>query len=383
VAFFPDCYEQTNGVARTSRALVAAAATHGVPVLCVRAGPSTASSADGQGGTLTIARGPVAFPLARDLRHDFLLWRHSKRVLKAVRAFRADVVHITGPSDVGQLGALVAHQLALPLVGSWHTNLHDFAAWRAEKRLGALPSAVRSSIAESIRRSALWATLQFYRRPRVLMAPNQELVDFLRCQTGKPTYLMHRGVDTTLFSPAKRTRDPADRTFLFGFVGRLASEKNVRLLSCIERALLAAGHGHFRFLIVGDGSERGWLERHMIHADFAGVLHGDALARAYADIDLLIFPSETDTFGNVVQESLAAGTPALVSSVGGPKFIVRPGVSGFIASDASAFIAAAATAMTCREPHRHMRAAARQQALHASWDKVFDEVVHAYEVARQ
>jgi glycosyltransferase involved in cell wall biosynthesis len=119
----------------------------------------------------------------------------------------------------------------------------------------------------------------------------------------------------------------------------------------------------------------------MLHADFAGVLHGEALARAYADIDLLIFPSETDTFGNVVQEAFASGTPAVVSSVGGPKFIVRPGVSGFVESDAEGFITAAMTAMTCGERHRRMRDAARRQALGASWDKVFDEVVHAYDVA--
>ena len=118
------------------------------------------------------------------------------------------------------------------------------------------------------------------------MAPNLELVEFLRRETGKPTYLMRRGVDTMLFSPTKR--DAADGTFRFGYVGRLSSEKNVRLLPAIERALVAAGHTHFQFLIVGEGSERRWLEQQMTHADFLGVLRGEALARAYANMDLLI-----------------------------------------------------------------------------------------------
>src|SRR5712691_11102227 len=138
---------------------------------------------------------------------------------------------------------------------------------------------------------------------------------------------MRRGVDTTLFSPTKR--DVRDGTFRFGFVGRLSREKNVRLLPRLEQALLAAGHAQFRFLIVGEGVERPLLDQQMQCADFTGVLHGESLARAYANMDLLVFPSETDTFGNVVQEALASGTPALVSSGGGPKFIVRPGISGF------------------------------------------------------
>jgi len=173
----------------------------------------------------------------------------------------------------------------------------------------------------------LWATLQFYRLPDVLLEPNLELVEFLHRQTGTPTFLMRRGVDTTLFSPTKR--DVRDGTFRFGFVGRLSREKNVRLLPRLEQALLAAGHAQFRFLIVGEGGERPLLDRQMQCADFTGVLHGESLARAYANMDLLVFPSETDTFGNVVQEALASGTPALVSSGGGPKFIVRPGISGF------------------------------------------------------
>jgi glycosyltransferase involved in cell wall biosynthesis len=119
----------------------------------------------------------------------------------------------------------------------------------------------------------------------------------------------------------------------------------------------------------------------MTHADFAGTLHGEALARAYAAMDLLVFPSETDTFGNVVQEALASGTPALVSNYGGPKFIVRPGVTGFVARDDRGFIEAAEEAMRDRCGHLRMRAAARQQALGSSWDRVLDEVVVAYAAA--
>jgi glycosyltransferase involved in cell wall biosynthesis len=215
--------------------------------------------------------------------------------------------------------------------------------------------------------------------PSVLMAPNLELIELLHRETGKPTYLMRRGVDTTLFSPTKRDTD--DGAFRFGFVGRLSIEKDVRLLPSLERALIAAGHSRFRFVIVGEGSERRWLERQMTHADFTGELHGESLARAYANMDLLVFPSRTDTFGNVVQEALASGTPALVSGYGGPKFIVRAGVSGLVAADDRGFLDAAQAVMADHERHQRMRVAARRQALGASWDSVLDEVVEAYAAA--
>src|SRR5712692_10642066 len=179
VAFFPDAFHEANGVARTSRALVAAAAKRGLPFLCIHAGPVTKWAPEGAGARLEIARGPISFALEHDLRHDLLLWRHRTRVLDTVRAFKADVVHITGPSDVGQLGAYVADRLNLPLVGSWHTNIHDFAAWRIGKQLGFLPRWSRRHLANWSRRAALWAVLQFYRMPSVLMAPNPELVELL------------------------------------------------------------------------------------------------------------------------------------------------------------------------------------------------------------
>ena len=90
------------------------------------------------------------------------------------------------------------------------------------------------------------------------------------------------------------------------------------------------GVGGVRFLIVGHGSEEAALRRELHEAEFAGVLRGEALAQAYANMDVLVFPSHTDTFGNVVLEALASGVPAVVTPDGGPKFIVRDGETGFV-----------------------------------------------------
>src|SRR5260370_38854670 len=135
---------------------------------------------------------------------------------------------------------------------------------------------------------------------------------------------MQRGVETDLFSPAKRDRTGGP--FTLGFVGRLQIEKNVRFLATIEKALQKAGQTDYRFLIVGDGSEREWLMANLRQADFPGVLTGEALARAYANMDLFVFPSYTDTFGNVILEAKPSGVPAGGTAGGGPKFRGESGV---------------------------------------------------------
>ena len=136
--------------------------------------------------------------------------------------------------------------------------------------------------------------------------------------------------------------------------------------------------GGVRFLIVGHGSEEASLRANLHHADFAGVLRGADLARAYANMDLLVFPSHTDTFGNVVLEALASGVPAIVTPDGGPKFIVREGATGFVAED-NAFASAIAMLARDRTLLAKMRASAREHALTCSWDAVFDRVYAGYQ----
>jgi phosphatidylinositol alpha 1,6-mannosyltransferase len=101
-------------------------------------------------------------------------------------------------------------------------------------------------------------------------------------------------------SPGKSQARPEDRDHVLGFVGRLSIEKNVTLLAQVQEELEAMGHKSFRFLIVGHGAEEGWLRDGMPRAEIPGVLKGEALSTAYANMDLFVFPSHTDTFGNVV-----------------------------------------------------------------------------------
>jgi glycosyltransferase involved in cell wall biosynthesis len=189
---------------------------------------------------------------------------------------------------------------------------------------------------------------------------------------------MPRGVDAELFHPARRNRRSEDRDQVLGFVGRLSVEKNVSLLARVQEELERLGHGSFRFLIVGHGKEDSWLRERLPRAEFTGVLHGEALSEAYANMDLFVFPSHTDTFGNVVLEALASGVPAVVTPDGGPKTVVRDGETGRVVPDEEF---AAAVSAILRDPAKHaeMRQAARTYALTASWDSVFEGVYAGYQ----
>jgi glycosyltransferase involved in cell wall biosynthesis len=310
---------------------------------------------------------------------DPLFMRHKSRVEGILQMFKPDVVHITGPSDIGLLGAFLASRLHIPLVASWHTNLHEFGAKRLAKMISFMPDAPRGNVTDWSERKMLDICGWFYRHARVLLAPNQELIDMLTSMTGRQTFLMQRGADTVLFDPVKRHR--TDDAFTLGFVGRITPEKSVRFLVEIEKALIGAGLTNYRFLVVGDGSERAWLEANLKRAEFAGVLTGEPLARAFANMDLFVFPSHTDTFGNVILEAFSSGVPAVVTASGGPKFLIQEGITGFVGANDAAFISAVKRIMSDPELHRQMSRAARDYALSLSWDSVFERVYDAYRVA--
>jgi phosphatidylinositol alpha 1,6-mannosyltransferase len=268
--------------------------------------------------------------------------------------------------------------MGVPLAASWHTNVHEYAARRMGWLTGRMSESGGAAIEQSVEGGALWATSQFYKLAKVLFAPNDELCRMLEKTTGRPCFLMQRGVDTTWFSPAHRTRATSDKAIVLGYVGRLSVEKNVVLLARVERELAAMGLSGIRFLIVGHGSEEASLHRDLKEAEFAGVLRGEALADAYANMDVLVFPSHTDTFGNVVLEALASGVPAVVTPDGGPKFIVRDGETGFVTED-DRFSEAVAELAQNRVRLEAMRLKAREYALKCSWDAVFDRVYAGYE----
>ena len=426
VAYFPDSFHEVNGVAHTSRHFEAYARRRDLPFLCIRAclddidlntrhtrqtvpklskvsEPKTAkiwalsviekalntqktvqfTRRDRQTvpklskvSALELDRSFLSFPLDKDLRYDPAFLRHLPQIARKLRAFKPDLIHITGPSELGMIGALLAHHMHIPLVASWHTNVHEYLARRSHALLSLLPASLRARAANAIERTTLAATARFYAQARLLFAPNPELCRLLEHATNRPCALMPRGVDADLFSPAHRTR-PHDEAFVLGFVGRLSVEKNIRLLATIRNQLITMGLTSTRFLIIGQGVEESWLREHLPNAQFPGVLRGPALAEAYANMDCFVFPSHTDTFGNVVLEALASGVPAIVTPDGGPAHLIKQGITGYVVEDAG-FAPAIATLLHDPQQLASMRIAARARALKSSWDAVFDGIYEEY-----
>ena len=255
VAFFPDSFLEVNGVAHTGRQLVEYASRRQVPLLCVHAGAKTIAVSEGTIRRLELPRGPFSFGLDKDLIFDLSYLRHFSRAVQECRDFVPDVIHITGPNDNGILGALVAHRLQIPLVASWHTNLHEYSGRRTENLVKFLPQKWKTALSRAAERYSLEACLRYYRLGRVLYAPNPELCALLEKRCERPCLLMPRGVDPELFSPKRRAR--TEGPVRIGYVGRLSPEKNVRFLLELEKALLQEGLTNFEFYIIGQGAEIG------------------------------------------------------------------------------------------------------------------------------
>jgi glycosyltransferase involved in cell wall biosynthesis len=378
LALFPCTYREIDGVANTSREFASFAKEHGFALLLVHAGPRDEVITDGSITRVQLRRGRLKFPLDGHHEFDLTFLRHYPRIQRLVHDFNPNVIHITGPSDVGILGALVAHNLGIPLAASWQTNLHQFARCRVSRLLSSWPENLSARLAAAVEFASFHATARFYKIPRLLFAPNRELVELLEKTTGKPCFLMSHSVNTDAFSPEFRER-PAG-PFRIGYVGRLTPEKNVRFLARLERELLAAGHRDFRIELIGQGSEEKWLRENMRHAEFSGWLTGKELSRAFANMDAFVFPSETDTFGLAVLEALASGVPAVVGPHGGPAYTVEHGRSGYVAKNFDEFSSLLTILMSQPALHDSMRLEARQRALSiGSWDQIFAGMYKTYE----
>jgi phosphatidylinositol alpha 1,6-mannosyltransferase len=381
VALFCETYNEINGVALTVRQLVDFAKRQDYPFLTVLSGPRVARHRSRNITHLELPRSWASFGIERDLRYDLFLWRHLDRVREALTEFRPDVVHVTSPGEFGQLGAYLARRMRIPLVASWHTNLHQFAARRLAKLLSPVSAEHSEHLGAWVERTSLLALLRFYRIAQIILAPTVGQVRWLEDATGRAAFLMPRGVDSEQFHPRFRTVN--DGIFRVGYVGRLTPEKGVRFLADVEGALASTGNRNFSMLVVGDGSERAWLERNLRRATFTGILRGPYLSEAYANMDLFVFPSRTDTYGNVVQEAAASGVPTIVTADGGPKDLVASGVTGFVASGDSQFLRHVVEAAAEPMRVRQMGDAARKYVLDTSWDKAFEMTYWAYRLCQK
>jgi glycosyltransferase involved in cell wall biosynthesis len=246
--------------------------------------------------------------------------------------------------------------------------------------MGWVPEKVKCKIGHAVERTTMFGLMRLYFGAQMQLAPNEDLVQEIRKMTNRPSFLLRRGVDIDFLSPAKRTRSDSDKEVVLGFVGRLRPEKNVRLLARLDRELQKAEITNYKFLIVGDGDERPWLEKNLKRAEFTGEIRGEEVARAFANMDLFVFPSLTDAFANVVLEAMSSGVPAIGFPVGGPKFLIEDYVSGFLAETIDDVVEKVVEIIKAPGILKPMRTAARRFAEEHSWNSIFQKTYEYYRI---
>jgi glycosyltransferase involved in cell wall biosynthesis len=294
-----------------------------------------------------------------------------RRFLRHAIADGVRLVHYTTPGPVGFAALWVASRLNLRVVGSFHTDLAEYTRMLSgSRRLGDL-----------MHQYMKWP----YGKCERIFVPSEATRELLlrgKIASSK-IEIWRRGVATTQFNPARRSAalrehwGVTDSKPALLYVGRLSREKGLVLLDPLARALDAAGTSH-RLVLVGDGPMRHELRSTCRDAVFAGTLAPDDVAVAMASADAFVFPSQTDTAGNVVLEAQASGLSVLVTDRGGPRENMRPGETGFVCGDLPEFVRRATDVLRCAEKRRRFGEAARQYSLTRRWDAALEPLYRSY-----
>ncbi len=380
VALFADTFYETNGAANFLRRLVNYTQKKNYEFFCVRSGNETKFYKDGSVSFLDLKRGKLSIPLDGALKFDPVLWKHKTLVKETFQNFAPNVVHVTGLNDISQFGYYLAHFKRIPAVATWHTNAHEYAGKRLSDILPFCSKNAKTEICKSVEKIVFKGLMKLYFLAQMQLAPNEELVCEIGRLTKRPAFLLGRGVDADFFSPMKRRRSENNKEIRIGFVGRLRPEKNVRFLSEIEAELKKARFENYKFVIVGEGGERAWLEKNLENKHLTGEIFGEELAETYADLDLFVFPSKTDAFGNVVLEAMSSGVPAIVMQTGGPKFLIENGKDGFIAENETGFIKTVVNLVKNPDQLKILGNAAHLSARKHSWECVFEKMFEYYKM---
>jgi UDP-2,3-diacylglucosamine pyrophosphatase LpxH/glycosyltransferase involved in cell wall biosynthesis len=346
--FAPDI----NGVAMTLGRLCDGLRERGHKVHVIRTGEA--------GGPRETVTASFALPGYKEVRIGLPgPFRLRKRWLKR----RPDVVYVATESPLGSSAIKAANTLDIPVATGFHTNFHEY---------------MEQYLLGSLQPAAMAYLKRHHSRADVTLAPTRDVREMLVKEGFENVTLLGRGVDTQLFQPERRDDSlreawgADDETPVAMVVGRVAAEKNLQL-AVKAFARMRQVEPQIRCVIVGDGPLREKLQAEYPWIHFAGMRTGEDLARHYASADILLFPSETETFGNVLLEGLASSLVAVSYDYAAAAAHVQHGQNGFKAAkgDEDAFVSECLTALQ-RWEDQSLRLRARSSALPLGWNTVVD-----------
>lgn len=294
------------------------------------------------------------------------------RIKRELLNFKPDLIHVATPFNMGLCGMYYAKKLNIPLVGSYHT---DFDAYLHYYKIEFFSN-------------MLWNYLKwFHSHMQKNFVPSLETLQQLTKKGFQNLYIWGRGVDCSLFHPAYnkdlfRKKYNITAPFILSYVGRLAPEKDMETLRTLIQTTLKERTNDIHWLIAGDGPLAKELRETVPeNVTFTGYLQGENLAEAYACSDLMVFPSATETFGNVVLESLSCGTPVIGANAGGVKNIISDKKTGFLCEpkNTDSFLSSIYELLNNEEMRKQMSLDAYSYTTTQSWDKIFSDLLMHYD----
>lgn len=352
---------EINGVAKTLARLVEGLVARGHRVCLIRPRQGRADIAANESGLRELLVPSIPIPGYSCLRVGLpvvlRLWREWKR-------HRPDVVHVVTEGPLGLAAVWVARRLGLPVSSGFHTNFDEYSRYYG-----------MSWLSPAVERYLRW----FHNRTSETHVPTRQMQDALSSRAFKRVEVVSRGVDCRLFSPSRRSESLRERwgvseqDVVVCHVGRLAAEKNIDLVFRAFAAIRVT-LPNARLVMVGDGPLRGRLERCHRDVIFAGTRQGVLLAEHYASSDVLLFPSMTETFGNVTLEGMASGLAVVAFDQAAASELIEDGVNGLRVApgDDEAYVAAAVHLATQEQWRAEMGVAARERVAQMDWEQVYD-----------
>jgi len=352
---------EINGVALTLSNLVKGLTSRGHKVSVVRPRQRQADCRDRScDPAVTLVRG-LPLPGYKGLQFGLpagkLLWRLWTRD-------RPDVVYVATEGPLGWSAVRMAHLLEVPSCSGFHTNYHSYSKHYG---IGWLQPLI------------LRYLCTFHNRSTATLVPTADLRDRLQTLGIRNVNCLGRGVDSQLFAPQHRSNElrrawnVTERDLAAIYVGRIAPEKNLELAITTFRAMKCHSPS-LKFIIVGDGPLHSALRRANPDLIFCGTKAGPELARHYASGDLFIFPSESETFGNVTLEAMASGLAVIAYNYAAAKMHISHGQTGILApyGDARAFVDAALHLIHAAQSIPVIRRRAREYVMSIDWAHVVE-----------
>lgn len=370
IAFVTETYPpEVNGVAMTVESMVSRLRRRGHFVQVVRPRQAADARAQSRHESDDVLMGSLPLPRSPGLRMGTF---SAGTLCELWTGTRPDIVHIATEGPLGWSALSVARKLGLPVTSDFRTNFHTYSRHYG---LGWMQGAIMAYLR------------LFHNRTLCTMVPTEELRHDLAYSGFERLAVVARGVDTHRFDPRHRSAhlraqwQARDDDLVVLCVGRLAPEKNLDLLLEAYRAIRGSD-AQARLVIVGDGSMRQHLRANCPDAVLAGQRVGDDLAMHYASADLFLFPSLSETFGNVTAEAMASGLPVVAFDYAGAARLIRSGETGVLArfDDAPAFIDRAVALALDPGGRQAMGKRARTAASKTGWDDVvasFESILRA------